>query len=121
MSLRFLVDLLALIALLYRFMGFTWIYFLAVMNIKRHMDELRFIHKLWGYPAVYLFLVVDFFFNLVIGSLCYMELPPYWKGELLFTARCKRHLTGSLGWRNDVAHFWCKNFMNPFDPSGTHC
>jgi len=117
---QFLIDLLELVTFLYFFMGFTWIYFLAVMNLKRHLDELRWFHKLWGYPAVYLFLIVDAAFNLIVGTLCYLELPPYWKGEILFTGRCKR-LLNDPGWRGTVAHFWCSKFLNPFDPSGTHC
>jgi len=113
---QYINDFLKVVAFFYCFMGFTWMYYLAVMNLKSKLDTLQWFHKLWAYPAIFFFLVVDFVFNIIVGSISFLELPR----EKYFTARCARHIK-SPGWRGKVAHFWCREFLNPFDPTGTHC
>ncbi len=113
------MKLVYLILSVYLAMGVTWIYFLAVMDLKEHFGMLRWWHWLWAGPAVVLFLIVDFLFNTVLGTVMYLELP-HWPGELLFTGRCSRLIRDS-GWRGAIARFWCSQFLNPFDPSGRHC
>lgn len=93
-----------------------WLQYLAVMNLKENRSKLTIAAKLWAYPMLIVGVLSDVLFNMVIGTVVYVELPR----ELLFTARCNRHI-GEEGWRGDVARWFCRNFMDPFDPAGNHC
>lgn len=93
-----------------------WLQYLAVMNLKENRSKLTVAAKLWAYPMLWIGLLSDALFNFVIGTAVYIELPR----EILFTSRCNRHL-GDSGWRGTVARWFCRNFMDPFDPAGRHC
>ena len=56
-------------------------------------------------------------FNWTLGNLFFLELNFHPQ----FTQRCDRHLAGRDGWRKKQAQFWCRNFLDPFDPAGVHC
>lgn len=96
----------------------TWGLYLSVMHLKAARDAGRLTlgAKLLGYPWLALALVVDVLFNLVTGTLLFLELPR----ELLFTSRVSRHLDRA-GWRGDLARWFCRELLDPFDPSGGHC
>lgn len=64
--------------------------------------------NLW--PALGLFLVLDVAWNVVIGTVNFVELPR----ELLFTSRVARHMA-SDGWRGKVASWW-REQLNQIDP-----
>ncbi|HEY0721690.1 MAG TPA: hypothetical protein VGE50_10620 [Gammaproteobacteria bacterium] len=93
-----------------------WLQYLAVMNLKENRSKLTVAAKLWAYPMLIVGVLSDVLFNLAIGTVVYVELPH----ELLFTTRCNRHI-GEKGWRGNVARWFCRNFMDPFDPAGNHC
>lgn len=93
-----------------------WLQYLAVMNLKENRTKLTVAAKLWAYPMLWVGLFSDMMFNFVIGTVVYIELPH----EILFTTRCNRHLQEG-GWRRSVARWFCRNFMDPFDPAGRHC
>lgn len=98
--------------------GIVWVSFLAVMTLKAHLSELRWFHLMWAYPFAAVFIVLDFLFRATLGTVMFLELP---SGDtLLFTALCKKHKL-EQSWRGRQARFWCRNFLNPFDPSGRHC
>ena len=107
--------LLYAIAAVLAIMYITWTYYLAVMKLKLKRDELSIPAKIFGYPILWVGLLWDVLFNVVVGSLTFLEPPK----ELLFTARCNRHLQ-KLGWRQTVAMWWCSHFLDPFDEGG-HC
>jgi len=110
--------LLKLIISIYLIMGFTWFWYLAVMHLKHNKDKLNKVNKFFGYPWFIIAVVGDVLFNWVIGSIVFVEIPK----EMLFTDRVSRHLTkpGKI-WRRKLASFFCKNMLDPFDPSGDHC
>jgi len=69
-------------------------------------------------------LAADFFYNVVLATLLFCELPQEW----LFTGRLQRYLrdpnAGQAWWmysRKTVARWLCDNLLDPFDPSGNHC
>jgi len=100
------------------FMAFLWVFYLAVMNLKRNEAQLTPVAKAFGYPILWLGLVLDFLFNVIVGTVVFVELPKEW----LLTGRLQRHLRdGKEDWRDGVARWFCHNFLNPFDPSGKHC
>lgn len=94
-----------------------WVFFLAVMNLKRVRDEgklskwaLRF-----GYPVLFIGLVLDIAVNWLVVTILLLELPK----ESTVTARLKRHNRESTGWRKAVVSFF-EPLLDPFDPSGDH-
>lgn len=117
-----LIFSLKLAGFLYLSIAFMWVNYLAVMMLKDERDELReqgkdfsIEQKIWGYPVLLFMVVVDVTFNMIPGTILYLEIPR----ELLFTSRCQRHMN-EVGYRGDFARWCCKHFMDPFDKGG-HC
>jgi hypothetical protein len=98
------------------FMADMWTAYLAVMNLKRNIKNISPVAKPFAYFLLARGLLLDVMFNLVIGSVSFLELPREW----LFTHRCERWI-GDQRWRGCVARFWCHHFMDGFDPGGRHC
>lgn len=96
-----------------------WIFYLAVMNLKRARDAgtLTLSAKCFGYPVLFVGYTLDVFINLMLMSVMFLELPH----ETTMTSRVKRHLYHSTGWRETLAAWFCFNLLNSFDPSGKHC
>lgn len=101
----------------------TWVQYLAIMNLKRNRDKLTGPAKAFAYPLLGSGYVCDFLLNTTHGSLVFVELPRWYRGELLLTGRCTRHLGAPGGWRWDVAQWLCRHYMNAYDPDpdGIHC
>lgn len=93
---------------------FLW--YKGVMWLKRQRDtnELDWYEKLWGYPFVYAGVFIDIFYNVVIATVKYRDLPK----ELLFTSRLKRYKAGEDGWRKVAAEYIC-SILNKYDEG--HC
>ena len=97
---------------------FTWAYYLAMCSLKRtnEADAIPKFLKPLAYVLLAGFLVADCIFNLIVGTIVFLQLPRQW----LFTSRCKEN-QDRWDWRRDAARWWCANWLNPFDPSGRHC
>jgi len=98
---------------------FTWGGYLSIMHLKSARDQgrLTFGAKILGYPWLAIGLVADVLFNVIVGSLLFLE-PPR---ELLFTSRVSR-LNDSNSWRGKLARWFCRELLDPFDPdSDGHC
>jgi len=108
---------LEILAALYGAMGVMWILFLAVMSLRVNQNEVSSVAKIWAYPILVIGLVADALFNIILGTLFFVELPH----EILFTARCERHIDKSTGWRHNLAKWFCRNFLDPFDINNKHC
>jgi hypothetical protein len=96
----------------------TWGFYLSIMHLKSARDQGRLTvgARILGYPWLVVGLVVDVLFNLIVGSIMFLE-PPR---ELLFTSRVSR-LNDQRGWRGALARWVCKELLDPFDPAGRHC
>lgn len=94
----------------------TWIFYLAVMNLLRHRGTLSLPAKILGWPVVIVGVVLDVAINWCVASFVFVSPPK----EFLLTARLKRHIKNG-GWRGRVAWWVCHNFLNAFDPGGSHC
>lgn len=94
-----------------------WLFFLAVMSLKRAKDAnlLTTTAKCFGYPVLFIGLVLDFLANVLVLTVLLMEIPR----ECTVTSRLKRHNATSSGWRKAVAA-WAEPLLDPFDPSGDH-
>ena len=114
------IELLTYIALLLICVGSTyalWIFYIAVMGLKRARDDkkLTATAKVLGYPVLVVGLILDFFVNVLPMTILLLELPQ----ETTVTSRLKRHNRESTGWRKSVA-LWAEPLLDPFDPSGDH-
>lgn len=99
----------------------TLVLFLAAANAKRIYDDgaLTLFWKCIAFPLAVVFMCYDVAFNLILGTLMYLELPKW--GEWTFSARTRRHYKdGSFSsamlytrWR--VACFW-RTQINIFLP-----
>jgi hypothetical protein len=94
-----------------------WIFYLAVMNLKRAKDAglLTKTAMALGYPVLIVGYVLDFWVNITVMTFLLMEFPR----ETTVTARLKRHNNQSSGWRKSVA-LWAEPLLDPYDPSGNH-
>jgi formate hydrogenlyase subunit 3/multisubunit Na+/H+ antiporter MnhD subunit len=94
-----------------------WIFYLAVMNLKRARDAglLNKTARVLGLPVLIVGYVLDAVLNIVFMTLVFLELPE----ELTVTARLKRHIKDSQGWELALA-CWFIPLLDPFDPSGSH-
>lgn len=95
-----------------------WIYYLAVMSLKR-AKQAGLLHKtaiVFGTPILITGYLLDAFVNVFFMSVLLLEFPR----ELTVTARLKRHLRQSGDpWGNKVAQ-WFIPLLDPYDPSGRH-
>lgn len=95
-----------------------WVFYLAVMALKRARDD-KILSDLAFYlaqPIVIFGVAYDIICNLTVMTILLFELPQEWK----VTDRVSRHLD-SGGWRGLVSTTMCHNFLDSFDPSGCHC
>lgn len=95
-----------------------WIFYLAVMNIKRakDLDKLRKPALVMGYPVLLVGYSLDMLANLTVFTVLLLELPR----ELTVTARLKRHAYGPQTWRRTFSLWFAHNLLDVFDPSGKH-
>lgn len=95
-----------------------WVFYLAVMNLKRAKDagSLRPWAKRLGAPVLLVGYLLDVLANLIVFTVLMFEWPREW----LVTDRLKRHKLGT-GWRSNVAQWFCRDLLDTFDPSGCHC
>jgi hypothetical protein len=94
-----------------------WIFYLALMAARRAQlnQTLTPFARTFGAPIVLAGFVLDFASNIFILTLILLE-PPQ---ELLVTTRLRRHFREE-GWRGDVARWFGRHLLDPFDPTGTH-
>ena len=97
----------------------TWIFYLAVMNLKRHRAQLHPIAKIHAYPLLFIGLIFDFLVNVVVGTILFLDLPQ----ETLLTGRLKRYhrIAYENTWRAQLADWICTHLLDQFDPDGDHC
>lgn len=94
-----------------------WIFFLAVMNLKRAKEagQLSRTAKFFGYPVVWVGYLLDAFVNFTLMTLIMGEFPK----EMLVTDRLARHHKESTGWRLAIV-LWFEPLLDPYAPSGDH-
>lgn len=94
-----------------------WVFYLAVMCLKRAKDAglLNKTATALGMPVLFVGYSLDCIVNVVPMTMLFFELPE----ELTVTARLKRHITKGGGRRQRLA-MWFIPLLDPFDPSGKH-
>ena len=95
-----------------------WVLFLATMNLGQAKAEGK-LHgfALWaGYTVLAVGLLVDLVVQVLVASLLWLELPH----ELTVSERVARLCKSGTGWRKDLALWFRKTLLAPFDRSGGH-
>jgi hypothetical protein len=94
-----------------------YVFYAAVMNIKRvrDMGKLTTLGKVFGYPTLVIGLILDLLVNWFVMTIILLEVPR----ELTVTSRLKRHHKESTGYRLAVVKFF-EPVLDPLDPSGDH-
>lgn len=112
------MDALILIGLGFALIYVLWLFYLAVMNLKRANDAGTLTNTAYylGLPILIVGYTLDVIANILPVSVLFLEFPR----ELVVTARLSRHISGE-GWRSDLAKWFCRNLLDQFDPSGCHC
>ena len=97
---------------------FVHVSYVYVMGLKRARDEDRLTWPVYIFAVPTIAVMLPFYvaLNLTVGTLLFLELPR----SLQFTARCQRHLKDDT-WRGAQARWWCRHFLDPYDPAGKHC
>ena len=107
-----------------------YIAYVNLMLLKNKIaDKLpKFIQYILTYVLGVPFILLDVAFNVVYGSIMFIELPAFgnshWKFLPTFTERCSRHLHNEWekehkSWRFRLAKAICKYMLEPWDYN--HC
>lgn len=99
-----------------------WIFFLAVMGLKRAQKEgkLSLQGKIFGYPVVAVGYALDVVVNTIVMTVIVVELPQWQLGEWTVSERLKRYRKkGGSGWQVAVAGFFV-SLLNPYDIDEEH-
>jgi len=96
-----------------------WVFFIAAAKVKgdaTRLNQLNPIEQLF----VFIFVVFDVIYNVVYGTILFLQLPPFGKGEKTLTFRLKTILRKEPdSWRGKLALFMCKYMIEPWDVG--HC
>ena len=94
-----------------------WVFYLAVMSLKRAKDEgkLSKTALVLGAPVLWVGYLLDAFVNITLMTIVLWEFPR----EILVTDRLIRHSKAESGWRLKVV-YWFQPLLDPYDPSGRH-
>jgi hypothetical protein len=96
----------------------TFLFFVAIMKMREMQDTINQLH--WSvrwvcYLLLAIGLVLDTALNWILLTVAFYEIPQ----EFLSTSRVIRHKFHSGGFRNQIALWFCKNWLTPFD--SRHC
>lgn len=96
-----------------------WVFYVAVMRLEmvRDAGQLTPAMKAFGYPVLFVGLILDLVVNTLIGSIVFMELPH----EFTLSSRLTRWSTNAAGgWRTKVALAIRTGLLDNIDPAGVH-
>jgi len=103
------------------YLGYVlWVLFLAVMNLLRvyQKGELPKGVLYLSFPLLAAGLVVDVLFNIVFGTIMFLQMPAL--SRLTLSARMDDLILTGSGWRKKFAIWFVKYLLQPFDTSGMH-
>ncbi len=95
-----------------------WLHFVACMRLKMVRDAglLTTPMKVFGYPVLAMGLVIDFFVNICVGTVLFLELPR----EYTLSARLWRLSNDAPSWRQRIALAIRTGLLDNVDPAGKH-
>lgn len=108
---------------------FLFLWYLLAMYWLRRQSQIRtwnFVVYYAVLPLLYAGVVIDVIYNIIPGSIIFLQLPRYGKRagrkrEITLSMRLHNIRTFGWGWRLMVADFICERILNPYDPKNHHC
>ena len=94
----------------------TWVVYLAGMGIVRAEPVLYGLPAKLVKPVQWLAGFLSTALNWLVFTTVLLELPK----ERFLSTRLARHVRTGAGWRHQVAMWMGRNWLDPFDPNGTH-
>lgn len=99
---------------------FIWMMYGCMMALQRAQTAgtLTTAAKIFGYPWLAIFIVVDALLNYTLCTIIFLELPDRW----LTTGRLEKykyHFQNT--WRGKMASWICINLLDCLAPDGRHC
>ena len=93
-----------------------WLAFITICNLYPHLKhDHAGVVKYAINAFLGIFLVLDTLFNIIYGSILFLELPKEW----VLTMRLRRHIKNGMGWRYRLSVFICEYLIEPWDVG--HC
>ena len=99
------------------FTHMSYVYVMGYKYARDHGGGVSIPARVFFFPTLVMMLPMYVLFNWTVGNILFLELDFHPQ----FTHRNDKHLAGPDGWRKRQAMFWCRNFLDPFDPAGGHC
>jgi len=97
-------------------MGALWILFINIMAWKHNKDMISWWVLPFLYPIVVLGYLVDVYFNIVFGTVVFLELPK----QLTLSERMREILKRpDRDYKFKISKFICRYLVEPHDPN--HC
>ena len=93
-----------------------WLLFLAVMALRWRWRALPMTVRILAAPAVLVSVLLDFLFNVTLGTLLFLDLPRQWTFSQRVGSYKRR-----FDWRAPLAAWICSNLLDPFEVDGAHC
>lgn len=93
-----------------------WLMFIPAANLvnRYKRKELSKVEAFFGKIYVAIFLIVDVFYNYTYAAVLFWDLAD--NDRKTFTARLKHYLqTDPIGWRGEMAYWFCKYLIEPWD------
>lgn len=97
---------------------FLWIFYLAVMTLKRARDAgtISKTALLLGYPVLLVGYLLDMVVNVTVLSLLTLDLPR----EATVSQHLRRLSGSGKPFQKSIANWIAVNLLDAFDPSGSH-
>lgn len=95
-----------------------WVFYVCVMRLQMLRDSgtLTAGQKVFGYPTLFVGLILDVVLNLILCTIIFVELPR----EFTVSSRLWRHSNAEKSWRQKVALFIRTQLLDTADPRGYH-
>ena len=95
-----------------------WLRYLAIMALKRAKDEGKLSKAAFSFGVTLLVpaYLMDVLGNITICTVLFLDLPR----EALITSRVQRYVDGKDGWRRNLAIWFARHLLNPFDADHIH-
>ena len=96
-----------------------WVFFIATAKVSKGAEQLSDLN-VFKQLFVITFVTFDVLYNIVYGSILFLQLPSLRRGEKTLTARLKKNIKNEgNSWRGKLSIFMCKYMIEPWDVG--HC
>lgn len=112
-----MIELLTVIGISVFGVWSLWVGYVAVMHLRnvRNKWGLTKTQKIFGYPALVLFYILDVVLRLTVFSVLFLRFP-----KLETVSKMLEDEMDGTGWRKSFAHYIRETALADFDNTGSH-